>query len=93
MFTLDGRMRFLTDLSEADLVRFNTQKLREIVLMQIGETYRLSFFFSEDGGDVCAGGDGVLPEYLLVHPADEVEALVSPGMSSHGAELQTVGLI
>lgn len=79
MFTLDGRMRFLTDLADTDLLRFNTQKLREIVLMQIGDVYRLSFFFSAEGeeGGAAVENDGALPEYLLVNPAEEVEGLSS----------------
>lgn len=70
MYTLDGRMKFQLGLGEEDLSRFQQQKLREIVLVQVGAAYRLSFSFSDQeavGDDVVEGPAGAeLPEYVVV---------------------------
>ena len=72
LYTLDGRMRFQLDLAEADIERFTTQKLREIVLARRGEGYRLSFFLSGEGGAEEEGAElaisGEMPEYVRIDP-------------------------
>lgn len=75
MFTLDGRMRFqLTLASEVEL-RFQTQKLREVVLSRQAEgMFVLSFLLVDPTAAVAEGASelsepGVLPDYVMV---DEV---------------------
>ncbi|RTL37086.1 MAG: hypothetical protein EKK49_05840 [Rhodocyclaceae bacterium] len=82
MYTLDGRMKFQLDLTDADVQRFKENKLREIVLTQTPNGYRLSFTFAapqsdgDDSTDTNFDENGDLPEYVLVsedtplpHPA------------------------
>jgi hypothetical protein len=45
MYTLDGRMRFDLALKAEDQERFHRQKLREIVLTGVAQSYRLTFSF------------------------------------------------
>ncbi|MDY0036809.1 MAG: hypothetical protein RBS05_12945 [Zoogloea oleivorans] len=81
MYTLDGRMKFQLDLTEEDVLRFQQQKLREIVLARVGKGYRLSFSFSDTPGsqdesaEVTQYTPGDLPEYVLIAPES---FLVSP---------------
>lgn len=74
MYTLDGRMRFHIALKAEDEARFHHGKLREIVLQNAPQGYRLSFCFSPeaDGEAASAIADTFdqLPEYLLVKTAD-----------------------
>lgn len=72
MYTLDGRMKFQLNLTDADVQRFKENKLREIVLHQTQEGYRLSFTFTDpqagetEGTDASLDESGDLPEYVLV---------------------------
>lgn len=72
MYTLDGRMRFALSLQPQDEERFQTQKLREIVLTrQADGAYELVFQFGEAAPEEGAGAAPVntdleLPEYLMV---------------------------
>lgn len=76
MFTLDGRMRFQIELKQEDEARFHGGKLREIVLANTPQGFRLSFHFSpEQDAEALPPADtetGELPEYLLVRAADTV---------------------
>lgn len=86
MFTLDGRMKFQLDLGFEDLLQFQEQKLREIVLVRVEAGYRLSFYFAGDeaGGesaDLPEGGE--LPEYVVVMSGDAVAGgMPLPGASA-----------
>ncbi|WP_374486116.1 hypothetical protein [Zoogloea sp.] len=72
MYTLDGRMKFQLNLTDADVQRFKENKLREIVLTQTQEGYRLSFTFADpqasdtESSDSSLDDSGDLPEYVLV---------------------------
>ena len=77
MYTLDGRMRFLLSLSDADEKNFHQNKLREIVLWrQANGTFELRFWFTE-AQDEVAGANAVasmrqhtqIPEYVKVEAA------------------------
>jgi len=79
MYTLDGRMRFQLELKSEDLVRFQQEKLREIVLGKAAQGYQLSFWFlptgdQEDAGVVETVSSGELPEYMVVVPAVDIGA-------------------
>lgn len=63
MFTLDGRMRFQLSLATEVQERFQTQKLREVVLSrQIDGAFLLSFVLV-DPAAVATGGVSELPEF------------------------------
>jgi len=77
MYTLDGRMRFLLSLSEADEKNFHENKLREIVLSRKANgEFELRFWFT-DAQDEEAGVNAVatlrqnthIPEYVKVEAA------------------------
>jgi hypothetical protein len=79
MYTLDGRMRFQIDLKHEDQVRFQQEKLREVVLTKAAQGYQLSFWFlsageQEDAGAAEPVSSAELPEYLVVVPGEEVGA-------------------
>ena len=71
MYTLDGRMRFQLTLKDEDDIRFQREKLREIVLSRTPQGYQLSFWFSKDDESKAkpAEQDAELPEYVVVHTA------------------------
>ncbi len=73
MYTLDGRMRFALALAPADELKFNEQKLREIVLsLRLEGVYELSFLFSEgpeEAPEPVAAGSADVPEYVMVEEA------------------------
>lgn len=77
MFTLDGRIRFQINLGDNDKAKFQTEKLREIVLFQAKDTSQLSFVFGEK--DTAPTDE--LPEYIL---------LMAPEASLEPAALDTV---
>jgi len=67
MYTLDGRMKFQLNLTDADVQRFKEDKLREIVLTQTQDGYRLSFTFAApQSTETSLDESGDLPEYVLV---------------------------
>ena len=71
MYTLDGRMKFQLNLTDADVQRFKENKLREIVLQQTQDGYRLSFTFADpssegEGAESPLDENGDLPEYVFV---------------------------
>ena len=87
MYTLDGRMRFEVNLSAADLERFKTLKLSEVILNLSGDVFTLNFSFADDldklESDVEVlkeGAESFLPEYVLVEDTEETpsEAPASP---------------
>lgn len=87
MYTLDGRMRFEVNLSAADLERFKTLKLSEVILNLSGDVFTLNFSFADDldklDSDVEVlkeGAESFLPEYVLVEETEETpsEAPASP---------------
>ena len=87
MYTLDGRMRFQLELKSEDLMRFQQDKLREIVLTKIVQGYQLSFWFSpageqEDAGAAVPVSSAELPEYLVVVPGDETGADKAQGLAA-----------
>lgn len=77
MYTLDGRMRFQLALDAQVEARFQTQKLREVVLAHRGDGgYELSFVLVDQAQPAAAAGDAVaspesgeLPEYVMVDEA------------------------
>lgn len=79
MFTMDGRMRFELNLSQADQTRFNECKLQEIVLRSVGEQFTLSFSFSSDAkpeADQSSDAESPWPQYVVVQP-DESDVPVN----------------
>jgi hypothetical protein len=77
MYTLDGRMRFMLSLSDADQKNFHEKKLREIVLSRNANgAFELRFWFT-DAQDEDAGANAVaalpqntqIPEYVKVEAA------------------------
>ena len=77
LYTLDGRMRFKLDLRAEDEARFDTMKLREIVLSRTAQdNFELRFAFSdqdEAGSAAQADNDtrGELPEYVMLEEIHE----------------------
>ena len=78
MYTLDGRMRFQLALDAQVEARFQTQKLREVVLSLRGDGgYELSFVLvdqaqpasSAAGETAVPPESGELPEYVMVDEA------------------------
>jgi len=63
MYTLDGRMRFALSMPDQALVRFKSERLREIVLARQGQGYALTFLF---GADCMPGTAADLPEYVVI---------------------------
>ncbi len=103
MYTLDGRMRFNLPLLPADEQRFREQKLREIVLAEQGGQYALNFTFAEGETpdqpplDASAAAmpttpAGDLPEYVLVHDADEPVSSLYPAPPAIQAPAQPTPL-
>lgn len=92
LFTLDGRMRFELGLAAADEQRFRDGKLREIVLSRQGETFVLTFSFTDLGQDAAAAvaaaadaaesAESEWPEYVLVQ-----EQASEPPLASHGVDM------
>ncbi len=66
MYTLDGRIRFRLSISAADELRFQQEKLREIVLSSDGRQHRLSFLFARRDDEAGTPADGALPEYVTL---------------------------
>ncbi len=85
MYTLDGRLRFQLDLSADTMQRFRQAKLREIMLLRVGEQYRLQFLFDEASTQPVA--DDQLPEYLIVLPAEQVAPASHPPTGSGDDDL------
>lgn len=78
MFTLDGRMRFQLSLASEVEARFQTQKLREVLLSsQADGSFVLSFLLLDQAAPAALASDGVLespepgelPEYVMVDEA------------------------
>jgi len=77
MYTLDGRMRFMLSLSEADQKSFHEKKLREIVLSRKANgAFELRFWFTEaqdEEGSMTAVAaphqNTQIPEYIKVEAA------------------------
>ena len=82
LFTLDGRIRFQLNLSAADELLFEQNKLREIVLNRSGDQFALQFQFvdADDLPELGSAEWTELPEYLLVFP--EVPGSNAAGASS-----------
>ena len=75
MFTLDGRMRFQLSLDSEVEARFQSQKLREVVLSRRADgVFVLSFLLLDQDQPAAGAPDGVLPvpetgelpEYVMV---------------------------
>ncbi|MCF8168881.1 MAG: hypothetical protein K9K38_09570 [Rhodoferax sp.] len=71
MYTLDGRIRFALALSPDNEKKFNTEKLREIVLSSRAQGgFELSFLFSDgqadDAPDAAIPSSAEVPEYVMV---------------------------
>jgi hypothetical protein len=76
MYTLDGRMRFMLSLSDADEMNFHENKLREIVLSRNANgAFELRFRFT-DVQDEDAGANAVaaLPQHTQIPEYVKVEA-------------------
>lgn len=73
MFTLDGRMRFQLGLTGQQEARFNTNKLRQIVLTRNGDYFVLEFEFHATGAASSRNApdrtDNVRPSPALDHVA------------------------
>lgn len=70
MFTLDGRIKFDIELSEAHLRHFQESKLREIVLGRDKGEYFLTFQFGDAESATEVSDD--FPQYILVVEPDAV---------------------
>lgn len=70
MYTLDGRMRFQLDIKPEDELRFNQEKLKEIVLSKTGRGYQLSFLFSTE--DHYNDKNPEFPEYVMIHSTSDM---------------------
>lgn len=73
MYTLDGRIRFDITLQPTDRQRFESDKLREIVLSRRGEDgFDLTFWFNRESADTphsqndSAPESAALPEYIQI---------------------------
>ena len=80
MFTLDGRMRFQLSLEPEVLQRFQTQKLREVVLSRVADAaFELAFLLGEAPAAEAGLAEsesalpsleaGEIPEYVMVEEA------------------------
>lgn len=91
MFTLDGRMRFTLRLTPAEEARFHREKLLEVVLAGTAGGFAMTFHFAEPnatGRIDKLSAKGVLPEYVLVIPPENVTKLPSTpiaGLPLHDA--------
>lgn len=75
MFTLDGRLRFRVALSAEQEGHFLHDRLREVVLQQVGGSFHLCFLFTPaDADDSPIAHSADLPEYLVVQSTDEAAA-------------------
>ena len=84
MFTMDGRMRFELNLGQEDQLRFQDQKLQEIVLRSVGEQFTLSFSFSLDAkadAEAVVDDASLWPEYVVVRPDEADVSLDAAGVS------------
>lgn len=79
MFTLDGRLKFELPLDHDDERRFREDKLREIVLTNVGGFFALTFTFADPDGEPATSpaitADGLvrtheLPDYLVITSDD-----------------------
>jgi hypothetical protein len=80
MFTLDGRVRFDLRLAPAQIARFHQEKLIEVVLLRAPAGFELVFQFARPGANDEIremSSQGLLPEYLVVVPPDELPPLPS----------------
>lgn len=73
MYTLDGRIRFDVNLSDADEKRFREEKLLEIVLSSRGDVFSLNFVFGSSRGSGGANAQpqdstADLPQYVRLLP-------------------------
>jgi hypothetical protein len=76
LYTLDGRIRFQLDLAAEVLHRFQSERLREIVLLGDGKRYALRFVLAEaEAAPLPEAIAAELPEYLLTL-APETEGAV-----------------
>ncbi len=75
MYTLDGRMRFQLTLQAEDELRFQREKLREIVLARTPQGYQLSFWLAALDADAerPLGLEAEMPEYVVVHASQSEE--------------------
>lgn len=62
LFTLDGRMRVAVTLEPEDRTRFESEKLREIVLFRSSNDFMLNFAFAAE----CAVPFGSIPGHLVI---------------------------
>ena len=74
MYTLDGRMRFELNLADADARRFGSEKIREIVLLCVGNHFVLQVWLDEKSALPESENHAELPEYLLITPPNAVSA-------------------
>lgn len=74
LYTLGGRMRFDLSVQPRDKARFESEKLREIVLARRNDgVFELAFWFSEDTGpqvesakDQAPSAKSKLPDYVVI---------------------------
>lgn len=89
MYTLDGRMHFQIELKAEDEARFHQKKLREIVLENTAQGFRLSFHFSTQqeapAPEAPVEISSELPEYLLIK-ASNAESWVPTRISDNAAK-------
>ncbi len=70
MFTLEGRLRFQLQLPLEVTERFASQRLREIILLQINQQFVLNFIFLDLNEAAQSNAQDEWPEYLLTIEAD-----------------------
>ncbi|MBL8408572.1 MAG: hypothetical protein JNJ81_12315, partial [Candidatus Accumulibacter sp.] len=69
------RMRFQLTLQAEDELRFQREKLREIVLARTPQGYQLSFWLAALDADAerPLGLEAEMPEYVVVHASQSEE--------------------
>ena len=70
MFTLDGRLKFQIDLSEAQELRFRSAKLKETALTRGPRGYQLVFWFESEAPEAPVGPYQSMPEFLKPEPIE-----------------------
>lgn len=93
MFTLDGRMRFQVDLDTDQEACFLHDRLREVVLQQIGGLFHLCFVFTPaDADELLENSAPNLPQYLVVQDAPAEAPACAPSQVTRRADTQLTGV-
>ena len=86
MFTLDGRMRFGANLNIEDVNRFNTERLREITLVNEGGRFELVLVFIGLGEQLGSAAENLWPGHVVIKDIEPVQDALYE--NSHAASLK-----